>query len=173
MGIPKRSATRRTASGNASDSIRMTKAKTSPCAPQPKQWKNPRSSLTVNDGVFSAWNGQRPTALRPRRRNVTTSDATSTRLARSRICRMASSAMRPPVRPSDMLATRMAQELAACLENARGEPRERASERGRRHHLTRARGRSEAQDRQEGEPEERPPPENADHGARGPVHAPE
>ena len=33
---------------------------TSPPVPQPKQWKNPRSPLTVNDGVFSVWKGQSP-----------------------------------------------------------------------------------------------------------------
>jgi len=94
-GRPKRDATRRTASGNGCDSIRITKANTSPCSPQPKQWKKPRSSLTVNDGVFSAWNGQSPTKLRPRRRSATTSETTSTRLARSRMVRMASSRIRP------------------------------------------------------------------------------
>jgi hypothetical protein len=38
----------------------MTKPSTSPCAPQPKQWKKPFWSLTVKDGVFSSWNGQSP-----------------------------------------------------------------------------------------------------------------
>ena len=33
---------------------------TSPPTPQPKQWKNPLSPLTWNDGVFSPWNGQSP-----------------------------------------------------------------------------------------------------------------
>src|SRR5207247_2120829 len=46
-------------------------------------------------GVFSEWNGHRPTALRPRRRSATTSETTSLRLARSRTARIASSRMRP------------------------------------------------------------------------------
>src|SRR5262252_4740530 len=173
--MPKRSATRRTASGKASDSIRITKAKTSPCAPHPKQWKNPRSSLTVKDGVFSAWKGQSPTALRPRRRSVTTSETTSTRLARSRTCRIASSAIRAPGRPSDMLLSdrRMTQELATRLDDTFGQAGERASERGGRDHLARAGGGSEAQDREETESEERTATQHPDHGTRRPVHAAE
>ena len=31
----------------------MRKVKIVPPVPQPKQWNSPRSSLTVNDGVFS------------------------------------------------------------------------------------------------------------------------
>src|SRR5579859_1535280 len=38
---------------------------TSPCAPQPKQWKKPFSSFTVKDGDFSLWNGQSPLYSRP------------------------------------------------------------------------------------------------------------
>ena len=30
----------------------------SPCAPHPKQWKNPLPSTMVNDAVFSSWNGR-------------------------------------------------------------------------------------------------------------------
>src|SRR3546814_14275131 len=44
----------------------MTKPITSPWAPQPKQWKKPLSSLTVNDGLFALWNGNRPGNSRPR-----------------------------------------------------------------------------------------------------------
>ena len=33
---------------------------TSPPSPQPKQWKNWRAGLTLNDGVFSSWKGHRP-----------------------------------------------------------------------------------------------------------------
>ena len=32
----------------------------SPCSAQPKQWKVPWLARTVNEGVFSSWNGQRP-----------------------------------------------------------------------------------------------------------------
>ena len=41
------------------------KSKALPPTPHPKQWKNPRSALTENDGVFSLWNGHKPTKLRP------------------------------------------------------------------------------------------------------------
>src|SRR5690348_10077900 len=36
------------------------KVTTSPPAPHPKHLKKPLSRLTVNDGVFSWWNGHRP-----------------------------------------------------------------------------------------------------------------
>jgi hypothetical protein len=38
----------------------------SPDAPHPKQWKKLPSGVTVNDGVFSVWNGHSP--LNDRRR---------------------------------------------------------------------------------------------------------
>ena len=38
---------------------------TSPPTPQPKQWKNPLSRLTWNDGVFSPWNGHSPFYVAP------------------------------------------------------------------------------------------------------------
>ena len=44
------SAISRTASGKVMFSIFCTKAKTSPEAPQPKQWKNCRVACTENDG---------------------------------------------------------------------------------------------------------------------------
>jgi hypothetical protein len=43
----------------------MRKPKASPPTPQPKQWKMPFLGLTVNEGVFSAWKGQRPFQLAP------------------------------------------------------------------------------------------------------------
>jgi len=43
----------------------MTKPKTSPPTPQPKQWKMPFLGLTMNDGVFSPWKGQRPFQFTP------------------------------------------------------------------------------------------------------------
>ena len=52
-GSPSFWATRRTASGKVMLSIFCTKLKTSPDAPQPKQWKNWRVACTENDGVFS------------------------------------------------------------------------------------------------------------------------
>ena len=60
-----------TASRNSKRSIFITKVKTLPLSPQPKQWYSPRSSLTVNDGVFSLWNGQSPVWLRPVRFRLT------------------------------------------------------------------------------------------------------
>ena len=41
-------------------SLSSTNLKTSPPTPQPKQWKNPLSRFTLNDGVFSPWNGHSP-----------------------------------------------------------------------------------------------------------------
>jgi hypothetical protein len=46
---------------------------TSPPTPQPKQWKNPFSPLTWNDGVFSPWNGHSPFHVAPLRRSGTRS----------------------------------------------------------------------------------------------------
>ncbi len=43
----------------------MTKPMALPCAPQPKQWKNCLAWLTVNEGVFSEWNGQQATWFAP------------------------------------------------------------------------------------------------------------
>src|SRR5262245_9739409 len=63
---PASRASRSTASGKGKPSLRMTKPTTSPWAPQPKQWKKFLSSLTVNEGVFSLWKGQRPVCSRPR-----------------------------------------------------------------------------------------------------------
>ena len=38
----------------------MRKPKASPPTPQPKQWKIPFLGLTMKEGVFSPWKGQRP-----------------------------------------------------------------------------------------------------------------
>ena len=63
----------------------MTKPTASPCSPQPKQWKKPFLSLTVKDGVFSLWNGQRPAYSAPERRfSDTLRPTTSDRLRRAR-----------------------------------------------------------------------------------------
>jgi hypothetical protein len=66
-------------------SISMTNVKTSPCLPHPKQWKNRLSSWTLNEGVFSPWNGHNPFQLRPARRSWTCWPITSRMLAASRI----------------------------------------------------------------------------------------
>jgi hypothetical protein len=43
----------------------MTKLKTSPPSPQPKHFQESRLGVTVNDGVFSPWNGHRPLKVVP------------------------------------------------------------------------------------------------------------
>src|SRR5262249_22038372 len=63
----------------------MMKPNASPPAPQPKQWKMPRFGLTVNDGVFSAWKGQRPFQCWPARFRFTTWPTSSTISSRARI----------------------------------------------------------------------------------------
>src|SRR5262245_25380953 len=83
--MPVRSASARTASGNARRSTRIRKPNASPPAPQPKQWKMPRLGFTVNDGVRSVWNGQRPFQLSPARFRLTNWPTRSTMSARARI----------------------------------------------------------------------------------------
>ena len=63
--MPKRCASSFTASAKPIFSCSSRNLKTSPPAPQPKQWKNPLSRLTWNDGVFSPWNGQSPLYVAP------------------------------------------------------------------------------------------------------------
>jgi len=50
----------------------------SPCSPHPKQCQVSRSGVTTNDGVFSAWNGQRPLWTVPARLSATVSPTMST-----------------------------------------------------------------------------------------------
>src|SRR5215475_11388784 len=70
---------------NESPSVFMTKPTASPCAPQPKQWKKPFLSLTVKDGVFSLWKGQRPEYSAPDLRfSVTLRPTMSDRMRRAR-----------------------------------------------------------------------------------------
>src|SRR5690349_2831858 len=69
---------------------------TSPPSPQPKQWNVPWVGRTLNDGVFSSWNGHRPlTAPPPTRRNATYSPITSSIWLRSRTRAMSLSRIRP------------------------------------------------------------------------------
>ena len=65
--MPARSATSLTAWGNSTRSMAMTKPKTSPAFPQPKHLKICFCGLTLKEGVFSAWKGQRATRFRPAR----------------------------------------------------------------------------------------------------------
>ena len=70
-------ARRSTASGKVSPSVSIRNAKASPCLPDEKSWKKPFWSLTKNDGVFSALNGDKPRHSRPSLRNLTRVPATS------------------------------------------------------------------------------------------------
>jgi hypothetical protein len=56
----------------------MRNPNTSPPTPQPKQWKMPFFGLTMNDGVFSPWNGQRPFQFTPALRRFTNRPMRST-----------------------------------------------------------------------------------------------
>ena len=49
----------------------------SPCSPQPKQCHVSRSGVTMNDGVFSPWKGQRPFETLPARLSWTVSPTIS------------------------------------------------------------------------------------------------
>src|SRR5438094_271631 len=69
----------------------MTKPKASPPTPQPKQWKMLFRGLTVNDGVFSAWNGQSPFQWDPALRRFTnrltrSTMSTAARMSSSSVC---------------------------------------------------------------------------------------
>ena len=65
MVTPLRSASRRTASTKSTCSISRTKVMASPDRWHPKQWNTPISALTLNEGVFSWWNGHNPTQRVP------------------------------------------------------------------------------------------------------------
>src|SRR5215212_1514607 len=69
------------ASGNDRPSRFITKLKTSPPSPQPKHFHESRAGVTVNDGVFSPWNGQRPLYVVPAFLSWTVSPTTSTTLS--------------------------------------------------------------------------------------------
>jgi hypothetical protein len=56
-----------------------------PPLPQPKHLKIPLAGETVKDGVFSLWNGQRPSRLTPLRFSETNSETTSVICAASKI----------------------------------------------------------------------------------------
>ena len=53
----------------------------SPPSPQPKHFHESRAGVTVNDGVFSPWNGQRPLYVEPAFFSWTVSPTTSTTLS--------------------------------------------------------------------------------------------
>jgi hypothetical protein len=57
----------------------MTKLKMSPPRPQPKHFHVSRAGVTVNEGVFSLWNGHRPLNDAPALRRLTLSPISSAR----------------------------------------------------------------------------------------------
>ena len=72
---------------------------TSPPSWQPKQWKKPRDGVTLNDGLFSSWNGHSPLSEPPPAlRSVTWAATTSSIRDRSRTSAMSSSRIRPATR---------------------------------------------------------------------------
>src|SRR5215210_4714067 len=70
------------ASTNGTPSRCITKLKTSPPRPQPKQCQLSRAGVTTNDGVFSPWNGQSPLYVAPAFFRLTDSPTTSTTFSR-------------------------------------------------------------------------------------------
>ena len=72
-----------------------TKVKTSPDSPHPKQWKNCFWAFTLNEGLFSLWNGHKPLWLVPARLSDTYSPMTCTMSVRSRISAILSSGISP------------------------------------------------------------------------------
>ena len=73
-----RSASRRTASGNSRFCVFMRKPNASPPSPQPKQCHSCVAGSTLNDAVFSPWNGHRPQNRRPFWRRGTVSETSAT-----------------------------------------------------------------------------------------------
>src|SRR5262249_30563615 len=69
--MPARLARNSTAPTKSRCSISRTNEMTSPPALQPKHFQSPSPSFTPNEGVFSAWNGHRPTQRTPTRRSGT------------------------------------------------------------------------------------------------------
>ena len=78
ISTPARWASRRSASGNAIPSRRITNEKMSPPSPQPKQCHVSRAGVTMKLGVFSPWNGQSPLSVVPAFLSCTVSPTTST-----------------------------------------------------------------------------------------------
>src|SRR5256886_17508650 len=84
----------------------MTNRIASPPAPQPWQKYRLRDEETVNDGVFSSWNGHRPLRLPPPAGlSVTRSEITSTIEVRSRTSPMSSSRILPAMAAGHLLPT--------------------------------------------------------------------
>ena len=80
-------------------SIFITKSIAEPPSLHPKQWNVPCEGRTLNDGVFSSWNGHRPFSdPPPARRSATYSPITSSIRVRSRTSAMSLSRIRPATR---------------------------------------------------------------------------
>src|ERR1700733_14120401 len=91
-----RAASRSTASVKLRLSIRCTNLMTSPPSAQEKQYQSPRAGVTLNDGVFSSWNGHSPLSEPPPAlRSCRYSPMTSSIAERSRTSAMSSSRIRP------------------------------------------------------------------------------
>src|ERR687896_227894 len=63
--MPVLAASRSSVSANGRCSIFSMNVMTSPPSPQPWQYHMPRVGVTLNEGVFSSWNGHRPLRLPP------------------------------------------------------------------------------------------------------------
>src|SRR5665811_937376 len=85
--MPSLPARRSTASAKVRCSTLCTKEMTSPPSPQPKQCHAPVTGRTLNDGLFSSWNGHSPfREPGPAERRVTCSRTTSSIDDRSLTC---------------------------------------------------------------------------------------
>src|SRR5438874_190388 len=122
--MPARAANRSTASTNVRWSVSITNRIASPPAPQPWQKYRLRDDETVNDGVFSSWNGHSPFRLPPPAGlSVTRSEITSTIEVRSRTNPMSSSRILPAMgtghlRPTSCPVPGPADEPAALVARA-------------------------------------------------------
>src|ERR1700733_7930532 len=94
--MPALFASRSTASVKPRLSIRCTNLMTSPPSEQEKQYQRPRLGVTLNEGVFSSWNGHSPlSASPPALRSCRYSPTTSAMGERSRTVPTSSSRIRP------------------------------------------------------------------------------
>src|SRR5215472_6971272 len=97
--MPARAASRSTASGKERLSTFSTNRMTSPPSAQEKQYHRPRAGVTLNEGVFSSWNGHRPLSdPPPALRSWRYSPMTSAMADCSRTSAMSSSRIRPATR---------------------------------------------------------------------------
>src|SRR5262249_49156550 len=91
--MPARAASRSTASTKSRCSISRTNVMASPLLLQPKQYQNPMSGFTENDGVFSLWKGHNPTKRLPTRFSARCSPTRPTMSVASRTRATSSSTM--------------------------------------------------------------------------------